>query len=377
MREAVNDGLGNKIQTSYTYQGAGMRGDFQDGNLHGREFLGFRTATVQRFETVAETATPSQDVGYELLEFHQAPVSPNSKGAHVVRDPRNGKLTAHRIWSQVQGACTVGAPDPNLGRCLLAETTDTWGAYYLPSTGDWQSWSNQASGPFWVRQDKVLTWRDGAVNSTWLLYAPAEQNGGQYGNLTHVAEYDGDFNGAGSTHLRTIRTEYFPNPTLNIVNKPARVRVYNPQSDCRSEVRTVYDNLNGSYNSLPTLGLPVKTQVALSTCSDTAAIAANDTAWQETRMDYDDWGNPTVLHKVGGGTVADAWVNTSYDNFYHLFPVQQTHTPGGLAETASYYGVWGNGSGGGYGANSAPATSAGAYWGAMAEHCGVNEVCTR
>jgi hypothetical protein len=68
-------------------------------------------------------------------------------------------------------------------------------------------------------------------------------------------------------------------------------------------------------------------------------------------------GNQTVLHEVGGGTAADAWLNTTYDSYYHLFPTQPQQAPTTYAETAQYYGV-----------NGLALSDAKAFWDALQAH---------
>lgn len=384
MTETVKDGLGNRFRNAYAYNNPLLRADYKkdDNNnwvRQAREFVGYETTTVKRYEIVPATATPNQEIRYEEHIFHQA--SPQT-AADTPRDPRNGRLKELRIWSRPGAACRTytppyasapGTPDTQ-GRCLLQETEHTWEA--LIRNGNpayWQAWNNtNAADPLWVRLANTKTWIDGAGRETTYAYQEFRQNGDQHGNVTEVQEY-----WLGALQRKTI-TEYLPNTTLNIVNKPARVRVYDATGTCRSELRAVYDDLEESFDSQPIAGLVVKTQQALTTCAEINTIAPNDVNWFETRMAYDVYGNQIVLHRVGGGSATDDWTSTDYDSFYKLFPIKQYKGQNSsFAETAAYYGVNGNGSNGGYGTNSAATTNSKAFWGAMAEYCGLNQVCTR
>lgn len=180
--------------------------------------------------------------------------------------------------------------------------------------------------------------------------------------------------GSGAVNfLRATITDYFPNSALNLVNKPARVGIYNSSWACVSETRTIYANLEGDYNSAPVNGLVAKTQQARNSCADTlspvkdlynAAWAAN---WQETRMAYDAYGNQTIVHHVVTSPANDDHTSTTYDSVYHLFPVlQSSNQNSAFQETATYYGVNGLG-----------LSDSKAFWGALQEYCAVNEVCTR
>jgi YD repeat-containing protein len=106
------------------------------------------------------------------------------------------------------------------------------------------------------------------------------------------------------------------------------VRVYDGGWNCLTENRTIYENLEGNYNSAPVNGLAAKTQQTSTGCSDTlspvndiynASWAAN---WAETRMAYDGYGNPIVVHHVGTSSANDDHTVTAYDSAYHLFPVE-------------------------------------------------------
>ena len=379
----INDGMGNQIVTDYAYQNPAMRGEYnQYGTLTASEFLGFKDSTAHHFEIVAEGATPNQEAQYEEMTFWQA--APSAASAPKPRDPRTGKMQLHRIWSNL---LTNGAqcpewerPSKDQPRCLLAESTPVWVAYRL-TNNVWTTWVNEQTGPFGVRKETDNEIKDGASNSTTYLYDLAQQNGGQFGNVTQVQE------SADGALLRTTVTEYFPNAAANIVNKPARVRVYQgafdataPLNNCLAETRTIYDNMEIDYNSPPSKGLVAKTQQAITACASATTIGMYDANWQETRMAYDSHGNQTNLHHVGASaTEGNDWLHTAYDDYYQLFPIRQEKGQNpAFAETAAYYGVNGNGPDNApYGTNSASASDPKAYWGAMAEHCAVNEVCTR
>ncbi|MFN8446855.1 MAG: RHS repeat-associated core domain-containing protein [Caldilineaceae bacterium] len=124
--------------------------------------------------------------------------------------------------------------------------------------------------------------------------------------------------------------------------------------------------------------LPVKTEQALTGCSDTATIGQYDTAWAITRLNRDGFGNVTASNEVGdnsNGSLNNV-ITTTFDSFYNLFPIEQArsgHYNTGFKETGSYYGVWSK-------PGVAPTISLSdsrAYWGAMAEYCALNNVCTR
>ncbi len=262
----------------------------------------------------------------------------------------------------------------------MAETDNV----YTALTGGGSSWSTTSSytaRPRWVRQDSVVNWADGAAVAQVFSYDTAKQNNTQFGNITKIQERDGATTG---TLLRWSETEYFPNTGAHVVNLPARMRVYDAANNCKTETRSIYgayysggtyvSNVNGNYQSTPYNPRLVKQEVALSGCSSTVTISnIYDSAWAITRYAYDAYGNQTTENRTGVSSGSNQIVTiTDFDSTYHRFPIRRYSTVGSvtLDETAIYYGV--NPAGGDPGI-----TDAKAEWGAMAEWCGVNEVCTR
>jgi hypothetical protein len=77
-RTTARDGRGNKLVTDYSYTSPKLRGELYDGNLHAREFLGYQTVIATSFATVAEAQTPSTELRYEEMRFHQAGSRPTA-----------------------------------------------------------------------------------------------------------------------------------------------------------------------------------------------------------------------------------------------------------------------------------------------------------
>ncbi len=378
----LDDGLNNRTRSDYSYT---------DGALH-IEFDTYKNAN---------------NVDVSVVRYREFEGFQKSNGTYYALYPKNGSVGAvvkkdyMEFWQQN----ATESPDPNLTKLkrykvmaannsVLADTRYTYSAW-TQSTSNQHNWNvawvagNYGSKASWGRLDEVNEWTAGNGKLTKYFYETANQSGKQYGNVTKAEEYGhseaslpigGETTPAANTwnhrvknslvtKLRSTTTDYFPNDTATvwIVNKPARVRVYDGTT-CMSEVRTIYDdNVNGVYTTPPSKGLLAKTQRALTACSDTAPLASNDTAWQEDRMAYDVYGNNVVLHHLAGGTAQDEWINTTWDSTYHLFPTQQQQTPSTYAETASYFGV---------NESRVALSNAKAYWGAMSEYCAVNDLCT-
>ncbi|RIK46104.1 MAG: hypothetical protein DCC57_15840, partial [Chloroflexi bacterium] len=385
-RTTARDGRGYKLITDYSYANPKMRGELHDGNIHAREFLGYETVIATSYATVAEAQTPSTELRYEEMRFHQAAVSPdvNNNTLPVARDPRAGKQQFRTVWSEPTSACS-GAP-----RCPLEHVYNNWNAQRRTGT-TWNAWNNEQTGPFWARLDHTNQWAGSVGKLTRYYYNEPQQNNNQFGNVTEVHElthYETALaytswqsrvaNNTQLTLLRKTVTEYYPNITANIVNKPARVRILKADNTCVSEVRSVYDNVDGHYQTAPTNGILKKNEQALSACSSAQSIGQYDGAWAITRYAHDSYGNVITVNRVGGATNGSQndITMTTYDPFYKLFPIEQykTNLPvhlvnAGLAykETGAYYGV----------NLSLGASDTKYYWGAMAEHCAVNGVCTR
>jgi RHS repeat-associated protein len=385
-RVTTFDGRGYKRVTDYSYANPKMRGELHDGNIHSREFLGFETVLATRYATVAEAQTPSTELRYEELRFHQALVSPdpNNNNQPTPRDPRAGKQQFRKVWSEPTSAC------PGLPRCLLVQEYNNWNAQRRTGA-TWNTWNNEQTGPYWVRLDHTNHWAGSVGKWTRYFYNPVQQNNNQYGNVTEVHELTHfetalDFNSwqnrvGTNTQLTLLRktvTEYYPNTTGHIVNRPARVRILKADDTCVAEVRSVYDNVDGHYQTAPSNGVLKKNEQALSACSSAQSIGQYDGAWAITRYAHDSYGNVLTVNRVGAasnGSQNDITM-TTYDPFYKLFPIEQykTNLPihlinAGLAykETGAYYGV----------NVSLGAGDTKYFWGGMAEHCAVNGVCTR
>ncbi|MFN8495887.1 MAG: hypothetical protein U0350_50315 [Caldilineaceae bacterium] len=376
------DSSGNRINgngacssTAVTYQCDNGQKEWSAVDNSG-EFMSFCRSDAITWAVNSSTPTP---IKWERLDTWQGP--------RLNPDPRRGRTARVELRSSETAA-------------LLSLIHYNWNAFQMNGNGGWNtdpSFVQTRTGDtdyhvVWVRLDDTDNWTAGVGKWTKQSYETTRQNNQQFGNVTQVQEFSHDetmlayssTNPADITWSvlvarnqvplkRTTVTEYFPNVTTNLVNKPARVRIYNGSGSCQSETRTIYDNLEGNYNSLPTLGLVAKTQQARTSCADTLS-PVNDiynatwaASWQETRIAYDGYGNQTVIHHVGTSSANDDHTITTYDGYYHLFPVTQySYQNSAFQETATYYGVNGLGLG-----------DSKAFWGALQEYCAVNEVCTR
>lgn len=158
------------------------------------------------------------------------------------------------------------------GGTLYRNESYDWKAYWLENSAwqsnatavSWKATSSSDLTPYypitWIRLEKETITVGSATNEKRYSYE------GAYGNQTEVQEW------ADGSNLRTTKTDYFPNSGPWIVNKPARVRVFDG-TVCQAETRTIYDGNGFTYNTLPTQGLVRRIQRALNDCSDVVRIA--------------------------------------------------------------------------------------------------------
>jgi len=340
------------------------------------------------FSTSSNNVLMNRVLKFERQKFYQLRPEASDDNDDCDRlcnpDPRYGKTKLHEVYSSTNTALAN----------LYAQTVTEWGALRR-FNGTWDETdqmfkiSNNANNQtnihytFWQRQNSVTTWVDGALNKQVFSYDSAQQNGQQFGNLTRTDEYAATSNNVqdpnsppNQTLQRRTYVEYFPNTSNRVVNKPARVVIADANNNCVAESRTTYDNAtpNWAYNSPPGPGLPatVKTRLtgscSLPTSTPKPAATHYDGQWSMavTYYDYANGGQPIQQRQLGKTDSDDLVITTEYDDFYKLFPIKQSNpNKSGFEETGQYYGV------------NMSIGSAGAFWGAMAEHCGVNQVCTR
>jgi RHS repeat-associated protein len=361
MRSDLADGLGGSIRTDYWY-GPGMIAN--DGG-----FRGFGYAQITHYDV-------DRGAGAGVLKWEKLETFGGEDAASRDNpDPRRGRIRVHTVKS-----------DPWTATVLSVTENDY--QVYWSKNGGWQwspgqTWERgaQVNGvyerlyhPYWIRQDGVTQTTGGVVTMSRSYFQPERQNGSQFGNVTEVQAY-----ADGALLHRTV-TEYFPNVAANVVSLPARVTVFDAQGACVAETRSVYGSyfVNGvrvsqvddSYTKPPLNAIRVKSERRLrGGCTTAAPIATYDPDWAISRHAHDAAGNEIVANQVGnaGNGVQDLVLQTVYDSIYRLFPVEQSYSKLPThKETAVYYGV-----------NGLQVDDAKAAWGALQEHCGVNDLCTR
>ncbi len=387
-RKSLKDVLGNWSYTDYDYGSAAQRHyEYEDTyDFLGHDWVEVNTQPLNQ---------PDKDV-YPAIKVER---SEFYRGTANAPDSRYGRVKRLAVYDLDTAVCEPDQQENVAGedRCLLSETRNLWKTYEHedtipnpdPTKPTWQLAGNDGEGAFgtrssWPRLEESTRIVDGKfVNGEYIggakniikyEYAEGPQGGAQYGNVTRSELHDEE------GLLKSTETEYVPNPpddgdNLYIVGLPARVRLLGSVDNCVAETRTVYGrgNVGGSYTDLPIDALVARSEQALTACSTgsppPATIGDYDANWAVTTFGHDDLGNVTSVERFGDSTDGsqNVRIDTQYDGYYRLFPVQQSNFyDGSFVETAAYYGV-----------NGYTLADGGAYWGRLAEHCNVNDVCTR
>ncbi|MCL4835903.1 MAG: hypothetical protein KJZ86_25920, partial [Caldilineaceae bacterium] len=327
----ANDGNGGKAITWYAYSGAKGQVVSNSFEYLGHAWNGQTTATVLDSPSLNRNERKVERWYYQRV------------GSEI--DPRRGRMYQEEVRDGTTNA-------------LMQRSATQW--VYL--------WQN---GSYWVYAGSSYNFtydNDGNDNprGSWTHYGYE----GSYGNRIWVEERTGDNN----TILRKTQTDYFPanSGATYIVERPARVTIYDGGGGCVSEERFVYDGA-GDYIAPPSRGLVTQHQVATDMCKP-GVNYISPTAW--------DWLVSRYAHD-GAGNVTREWlddiglnrdIRTVYDPYYLLFPVRRYNEANpSLDETGRYYGV--NGAGGV--GNGASLSDANAYWGRMQEFCGIDNICTQ
>ena len=385
-RTIVDDGVGNRRFVDYYYGPTNNQNDewgrigLEDTSA---QFFGFKESQATYY-ALAPAATADNATLTTVSQWDKHESWP---GAQDNADPRAGKPKKIEVRLSASPTAEVVAV-PNYNWVAYRRVGGAWQA----TTKNRETNGGVTTFPIiWVRQESSDSWTaggawsgnnfingNGSGTQTRNLFDNTLAYRG-YGNIVEVQEYSHSettlakatwdnriTTGTGLAQLRRTLTDYFPGPYVS--NAPARVRVFDGNS-CKSEVRYIYDNVNGNYNGAPTAGVLKKTEQANNVCSSNATITQYDPMWNITRLAHDSYGNVTTQNRVGGASdgTQNLVILTTFDSTYNLFPIEQRYNTSAIyKETAKYYGV-----------NGLAVTDSKAFWGTMEEHCGVNEVCTR
>ncbi len=254
-----------------------------------------------------------------------------------------GSLAGHD-WTEVTAKTYEGAAVNKTRHdyyiCDTGGTCDKWrvgredhtwvysgaGALLQESESGWTKADTGGTTFAYLHLSKSWDHSGGDVVSAKTRYAYewSEQGGAQYGNLTHVREYD---DADAATPYRTSVTTYNPNsnPNVWIVGKPKEVKVYagDVGGTLLSWIENYYD-YSTSLVTPPMQGLLTKAK---------QINPLNSSEVVETRYWYDGWGNLTeVRDPLNEPTTIE------YDTTHHMFPKKATNAAGHWRRV-DYYGV--------------------------------------
>ncbi|MEI2689189.1 MAG: RHS repeat-associated core domain-containing protein [Anaerolineae bacterium] len=179
-------------------------------------------------------------------------------------------------------------------------------------------------------------------------YEKERQNGSQLGNLTYRQERLGSGSAWAAAALRTTYTQYYPNLTYWVVNKPAWSHFYEKCYDVpgqadpcdggmiKSAVRNYYDGATS-----PDVIVPNKGRL-------TRQEKGEGNVWEDTRYSYTpdplsgipDTGNLLKVERMNGGVVVNS-TETFYDSRFRAYPVCTKNILGHTTRQR-YYGVPGS-----------------------------------
>ncbi len=228
------------------------------------------------------------------LDYDGQPLSHSKHWFHT-DEVKRGREYRSEVWDQADGTCLLKS-ETGYGQPLSGTLPS--GVHFVVVTGT-----------------HTHQYEDGGAAHTCTAYEYDE-----YGNV--IAEYDyGDAGLSGDE--RTVRRSYVHNvdPAVWLIGLPASEALYpglvtDPeQAEPETVSFTYYDS------HLPTLPLPRRVEAG----------------WEDspyvTQYAYDRWGNQRVVTDALGRAA-----ETTYDDLYHLFPVQVENALGQRTNNL-YYGV--------------------------------------
>jgi RHS repeat-associated protein len=256
----TSDGRLDPATTHFTYAGGHYAFDEQRS-------VGYRTVRQTKPCNAGETACPYTETTYR--QDHAAAMKP----AQVEQHAGDGTLLASTVYEYQTNGNTL-----------------PWTA---PRTGVWET-AYAGTGTACPGTQCRRT------------YTTSEYNA--YGEVTRKVEY-GDYDKTGDE--RTTSTDYVPNQTAYVVNKPAeetKTQGITGAGDVIGRTRTSYDG--AAWNQPPIAGQP----------TDVARWLNTTDSYVHAATSYDSTGNVVdQIDEVG------AHRRNTYDPDFHLFPVSETN----------------------------------------------------
>ncbi|MCB8944224.1 MAG: hypothetical protein H6658_10760 [Ardenticatenaceae bacterium] len=200
-------------------------------------------------------------------------------------------------------------------------------------------------------------------------YDTSFQGGSQYGNLTHIYEYD-DANAG--TPYRTTHRYYYPRNDTNsngtgywLVNRVGLEALYQGSSLTQLEGTWIYYDGSTSPDTPPTKGATTRIRRFLMNNDDCNQIApatpppgcAHLYLTAESSFAYDSYGNQTYQYGsneygyqafnsnwgllAGAAPATETTTQITYETGYHLYPIQMTLSGSGLTTQTTTFQIYG------------------------------------
>ena len=227
-------------------------------------------------------------------------------------------------------ATTIGRPTrvdlKNSSNTLLSRTDTSYSTQSIGGIVNMFTYVSQTSSTQYENGTGSATLSSKVVYS----YDTAHQGSTQYGNLTHIYEYD-DANA--STPYRTTRRWYYPNSSGNnwLVNRVGAEGVYEDGGWTQLGVTWTYYDGNSSHQTAPSKGSPTRVRQFLTdndNCNQISSPPSGCTylyLTAESSFAYDSYGNQT--HRYGSNEYGYQAFNSSWALLAGAAPATETTNP--------------------------------------------------
>ena len=368
---AVNNGYGGRYELQYVSDGRGKWGGAGYGHLQsidqyvvskviqkdGRsapvtiEYI-YQDRCYDQYYSLCAQPETDNTVKYGIIAGHGT-VQATIKGY-------NGELLRRTITQyNITELAKLGRPQHqeaggfNGSTYIINQSTDTNYAGVTFANGIRFTYTNRVTS---YQYDPSGNGKSLSTKTEY-AYDPAKQGNIQYGNLTHIREFDSD---TATVPYRTTIHTFYPNTTNWIVGLVGVTGVY--QADTTTLLRatwTYYDGNNSNTSTPPSTGAVTRlSQVMPIACSAVPGGGGSGCAYarqtSDTLFTYDDYGNQTVATPYSGygyRTFASNWAlirdvsptgpastTITYDTGYNLYPVQVSNPLAGHVTKFDIYG---------------------------------------
>ncbi|WP_420627681.1 LamG-like jellyroll fold domain-containing protein [Candidatus Leptofilum sp.] len=292
-----NDGINPDIVTEYSY----------DRPCYGQTDGNF----VGSYQNPIHCKTSDSPVYGNIVGFHKTTVTTNDYSGN----PVNVKLTE---FEQVVNPGSDYTQHPAIGRPLQIDLFQSNGSTLISQAKHtYVSESIGGISNFFTYTSQTTNeqfYNGGSPSISTKVeyeYQTGNQGGAQYGNLTHIKEYDG---ATASTPYRTTRRWFYPNTTDWFVNKLAAEALYEGDSWTEKTGQWIFYDGSANHTTPPTQGFVTRTRsMETINCSDVPGGGGSGCTYARRTIDTEMEMNPAD----GFGNV---WKTTTYSDYgYRTF----------------------------------------------------------